>query len=216
MDKLSIAKLIDHTLLKPTATENDIIKLCEEAKQYGFASVCVNPVYVQLAKQQLAASPVLVCTVIGFPLGANTTLVKELEVQQAVADGADELDMVINIGALKSGDTNKVLTDIKAVVQKAQGQLVKVIIEATSLTDKEKILACELSKEAGAHFVKTSTGFGAGGATVPDVQLMRQTVGESLGVKASGGIRNLADFKAMLSAGATRIGTSAGVNIVGG
>ncbi len=212
----NIASLIDHTLLKANATQEEIVKLCEEAKKYGFASVCVNPVYVSLCKQLLKGTNVKVCTVIGFPLGATTPTVKAIEAKEAIANGADEVDMVINIGALKSGNYQLVLDDIKAVREATRGKILKVIIETAYLTREEKIKACELAKEAGADFVKTSTGFGPSGATVEDVMLMRQVVGPKLGVKASGGIRTLEDAKKMVEAGATRIGASASVAIVHG
>lgn len=210
------AKYIDHTLLKPEATVKQIVDLCAEAREYNFASVCVNPTHVKLAAQLLRDSPVKVCTVIGFPLGANTTAVKRYETQQALSEGATEVDMVINIGALKSGDADLVEKDIAEVCQVAHssGAICKVILETALLTDDEKVQACLLAKKAGADFVKTSTGFGGGGATVHDVALMRQTVGPNLGVKASGGIRTFADAREMITAGATRIGASAGVKII--
>ncbi|SFJ09198.1 deoxyribose-phosphate aldolase [Thermoflavimicrobium dichotomicum] len=211
-----IAAMIDHTLLKPEATRDDIVKLCEEAKAHQFASVCVNPYWVRVAAEQLADSPVKVCTVIGFPLGATPKEVKAYETKQAVQDGATEIDMVLNIGALKSGDFDTVKKDIQAVVEAAAGNLVKVILETGLLTDEEIIQASKLSKEAGAHFVKTSTGFLAGGATVHAVELMRKTVGEEVGVKASGGVRDLETAEKMIQAGANRIGTSSGVAIVTG
>lgn len=210
------AKYIDHTLLKPEATAKQIVDLCAEAREYNFASVCINPTHVKLAAQLLKDSPVKVCTVIGFPLGANTTSVKRYETQQALADGATEVDMVINIGALKSGDSDLVEKDIAEVCQVAHAgrAICKVILETALLTNDEKVQACLLAKQAGADFVKTSTGFGGGGATVHDVALMRQAVGPSLGVKASGGIRTFADAREMIAAGATRIGASAGVKII--
>ncbi|WP_077614523.1 deoxyribose-phosphate aldolase [Caenibacillus caldisaponilyticus] len=212
-----IAQMIDHTLLKPEATEQEILKLCEEAKAHGFASVCVNPYFVKTAAQALQGSPVKVCTVIGFPLGATDARVKAYETKLAIEDGAQEVDMVINIGALKSGDAEVVERDIQAVVEAAKERaLVKVILETCLLTDEEIVRACELAKKAGADFVKTSTGFSSGGATVEAVRLMRQAVGESLGVKASGGIRDYETAKAMIDAGATRIGASAGIKIVEG
>ncbi|GGK18479.1 deoxyribose-phosphate aldolase [Caldalkalibacillus thermarum] len=215
MDQL--AAYIDHTLLKPDATQQEIDKLCEEARQYQFASVCVNPTWVKRCAQQLKDTPVKVCTVVGFPLGANTSTIKAAETEQALADGAQEVDMVINIGTLKSGQHHAVEEDIKAVVKATQGKaVVKVIIETALLTDEEKIIACQLSKRAGADFVKTSTGFLGGGATVADVELMKKTVGDTLGVKASGGIRDYATAIAMIKAGATRLGASAGVAIVTG
>lgn len=211
-----LSKMIDHTLLKQDATRIDIEKLCEEAKQFEMKSVCVNPTWVKFAKEKLKGSQVLVCTVIGFPLGATTTDVKVFETKNAIENGADEIDMVINIGALKNNEYDIVLEDIQKVVEAAQNKTVKVIIETALLTDEEKIKACELAKRAGAHFVKTSTGFAKSGATVEDVLLMRQTVGKELGVKASGGVRSLEDMKKMIEAGATRIGTSSGVQIMKG
>ncbi len=210
------ATLIDHTLLKADATQSQIEKICEEALQYKFASVCVNPTWVKLSAEKLANSEVKVCTVIGFPLGATTSQVKAFETKDAIQNGATEIDMVINIGALKNKQYDLVLNDIKEVVTAANGTLVKVIIETCLLTDEEKVKACELSKEAGAHFVKTSTGFSTGGATAEDIALMRKTVGPSIGVKASGGVRNLEDMKKMIEAGATRIGASSGVAIMNG
>ncbi len=212
----SIAAMIDHTLLKPDATDDDIRRLCDEARRYGFASVCVNPSKVALASRLLAGSPVKVCTVVGFPLGATTARVKAAETREAVENGADEIDMVINIGALKSGDYDTVKKDIEAVVKAAGGRTVKVILETALLTDEEKKAACRLAKEAGAHFVKTSTGFGPGGATLHDVALMRSVVGPEMGVKASGGVRDLETARKMVLAGATRIGASASVAIVRG
>lgn len=213
-NRKNIAAIIDHTLLKADATEKDILKCCEEGKKYGFASVCIQPCYVKLAAEALKGSGVKVATVVGFPLGANLTSVKAFEAARAVEDGADELDMVLNIGALKQGNAKYVEEDIKAVVKAADGAVVKVILETCYLTDEEKVLACKLSKNAGAHFVKTSTGLAGGGATVEDVALMRRTVGQDLGVKAAGGIRTLESFKAMVDAGANRIGTSSGVKIL--
>ncbi|MFJ9496661.1 deoxyribose-phosphate aldolase [Brevibacillus centrosporus] len=209
-----IASYIDHTLLKPEATEEQVMKLCVEAREYGFASVCINPSFVELAASMLQTSKAKVCTVVGFPLGANTTAIKSEETREAIRNGAEEIDMVINIGALKSGNSKRVEDDIRAVVEAAEGKLVKVIIEACLLNREEKILACQLSEKAGAHFVKTSTGFSTGGATVEDVALMKVVVGERLGVKASGGIRDLAAAKRMIEAGATRIGSSNSVAIV--
>jgi deoxyribose-phosphate aldolase len=213
-----IAAMIDHTLLKPDATAEQVTQLCDEARRYRFASVCINPVYVPLAHSCLADAGVPVCTVVGFPLGATRTLVKVYETQQAIADGAAEIDMVINIGALKSGLHEEVENDIAAVARacKAGGALLKVIIEAALLTDAEKIAACKLAQGAGADYVKTSTGFGPGGATVEDVALMRRAVGPDMGVKAAGGIRTYEDAAAMIVAGATRIGASAGIKIVEG
>lgn len=210
------AKLIDHTLLKTDSTKEQIDTIINEAKAYQFKSVCVNPTHVQYASEQLKGTDVLVCTVIGFPLGATTTAVKSYETKDAINNGAQEIDMVINIGALKDGRFDKVQNDIEAVVQAANGKTVKVIIETVLLTEKEKIKACQLSEAAGAHFVKTSTGFAGGGATVEDVKLMKDTVGDRLEVKASGGVRNLEVFNNMIEAGATRIGASAGVQIIQG
>lgn len=209
------ASLIDHTLLKPEASEADIRKLCDEAAQFGFASVCVNPSWVKRASEFLRGTKVPVCTVIGFPLGATLPDVKAYEVRRAIFNGAREVDMVINIGALKSGDDCTVEDDIRAVAEAAHenGVLCKVIIETALLTDEEKVRACLASKNAGADFVKTSTGFAKGGATVEDVSLMRQVVGSALGVKASGGVKGIEDARAMFEAGATRIGASVGVKI---
>ncbi|MBA3240734.1 MAG: deoxyribose-phosphate aldolase [Acidobacteria bacterium] len=209
------AGFVDHTLLKPEASEADIRKLCEEAAQYGFASVCVNPAWVRAAGCHLRGSGVPVCTVVGFPLGATVADVKAYEARRAIYDGAREVDMVINIGALKSGDDCAVEHDIRSVVEASHeyGVLVKVIIEAALLTDDEKVRACLAAKRAGADFVKTSTGFAKGGATVADVALMRQTVGSGMGVKAAGGVKGISDARAMLEAGATRIGASVGVKI---
>ena len=210
------AKLIDHTLLKPAATRAEIKQLCAEARKYGFCSVCVNPYWVALAKQELQDSEVKVCTVIGFALGATTSAAKAFEAKDAVKNGADELDMVINMGALKSQDYKAVLQDIEAVRNACKGKILKVIIETSQLTEEEKVKACELAAQAGADFVKTSTGFNGGGATVQDVALMRKSVPATMQVKASGGIRTRADFDAMTAAGATRIGASAGVKILEG
>ena len=209
------ASLIDHTLLKPDASEKDIEELCREAAKYGFASVCVNPTWVKTAARFLEGKGVPVCTVIGFPLGATLPDVKAFEVRRAIFDGAGEVDMVINVGALKSGDDCAVEEDIRAVVDAAHDHdvLCKVIIETALLTDEEKVRACLASKNAGADFVKTSTGFSKGGATVQDVNLMRKTVGKDLGVKASGGVKGIDDARAMFEAGATRIGASVGVKI---
>jgi deoxyribose-phosphate aldolase len=209
------ASLIDHTLLKPEAAEADIRKLCDEAAQFGFASVCVNPSWVKRAVEFLKGSGVPVCTVIGFPLGATLTDVKAYETRRAIFNGAREVDMVINIGALKSGDDCLVEEDIRAVADAAHenGVLCKVIIETALLTDEEKVRACLAAKNAGADFVKTSTGFAKGGATANDVALMRHTVGDALGVKASGGVKGIEDARAMFAAGATRIGASVGVKI---
>ncbi|WP_438757459.1 deoxyribose-phosphate aldolase [Enterococcus sp. AZ126] len=214
---MELNQMIDHTILKADAKEEDVLRIIEEAKKYKFFSVCINPCWVALAKEHLADTSVDVCTVIGFPLGANTSEVKAYEATDAINNGATEVDMVINVGALKSKQYKKVQKDIQAVVDAAKGKaLVKVIIETALLTDEEKIKVCELAKEAGADFVKTSTGFSTGGATIADVKLMRETVGPSMGVKASGGIHNEAEAKAMIEAGATRIGTSAGVAIIEG
>lgn len=211
----SLAKTIDHTLLKAVGTEAQVRELCAEARKFGFASVCVNPAWVPLCARELAGSEVLVCTVIGFPLGANRSETKAAETRQAVAEGADEVDMVIHLGAAKAGDWRAVEEDIRAVVKAAGTARVKVIIETCYLTDDEKVKACEASMRAGAHFVKTSTGFGTGGATVEDVRLMRRTVGDKLEVKASGGVRTCEDALKMLEAGADRIGASSGVAILG-
>ncbi len=212
----AIAALIDHTLLKPEATRADIVKLCREARQYSFASVCVNPYWVPVVRTELQGSPVKVCTVIGFPLGATSTEAKVAESLAALRAGAQELDMVINVGALRSGDQEAVKLDIQQVVKVAHeaGAIVKVILETALLDDNQKAVASTLSKLAGADFVKTSTGFGPSGATAHDVALMRSVVGPSMGVKASGGIRTLDDLKTMTAAGATRIGASASVKIV--
>lgn len=212
----TMAAYIDHTLLKPDATAEQVRRLCEEARIYGFASVCINPGYVTLAAEQLRGSGVPVCTVAGFPLGATPPDVKAYETRRSIENGASEIDMVINISALKNADHQAAYDDVRAVVEAAHeaGALVKVIIETGLLTDEEKITACVLSAEAGVDFVKTSTGFSAGGATVADVTLMRRVVGSDVGVKAAGGIRTLADAKAMIAAGANRIGSSAGVAIV--
>ena len=212
-----IAGMIDHTLLKPEATPDQVKKICEEAKKYHFASVCVNPVNVKQCAQLLKGTGVKVCSVAGFPLGATTTEVKVFEAQNALENGAEEIDMVINIGALKAGNTDAVLQDIQAVtevVHKAGAHL-KVIIETALLTDEEKVTACKLVKQAGADFVKTSTGFSTGGAKVEDVELMRKTVGSEMGVKAAGGIHTMDDALALVEAGATRLGASAGVKIIG-
>jgi deoxyribose-phosphate aldolase len=211
-----VAGMIDHTLLKPDATRQEIETLCREAAQYGFASVCVNPTWVALCARLLRDSPVKVCSVVGFPLGAATTDTKHFETRRAIFDGACEIDMVINVGALKSGDLRTVERDIEAVTGPCREMraVSKVIIEAALLTDDEKITACTLAKAAGADFVKTSTGFGPGGATAHDVALMRRVVGAEMGVKAAGGVRDLDALKAMVAAGATRIGASAGVRIV--
>jgi deoxyribose-phosphate aldolase len=212
----SVARMVDHTLLKPNATQDEVAKLCEEARKYCFASVCINPSYVAYSAQLLQGSGVKVCTVIGFPLGSTTPTVKSVEARDAIANGADEIDMVINVGALKSGNDAVVYEDIKAVREATRGRVLKVILETALLSDDEKVRACVMSKKAGADFVKTSTGFGGGGATVEDVKLMRQTVGPLMGVKASGGIRDTKAAEAMIAAGATRLGTSASVAIVSG
>jgi len=212
----AIASMIDHTILKPDATRADVVKICREARQYNFASVCVNPYWVPLVKAELSGSPVKVCTVVGFPLGATSTEAKVAETAAALRAGAQEIDMVINVGALRSGDTEAVKADIQQVVKvsHAAGAIVKVILETALLDDNQKAVACTLCKLAGADFVKTSTGFAASGATAHDVALMRQVVGPEMGVKASGGIRTLSDFRAMAAAGASRIGASASVKIV--
>nr|MDH3164190.1 deoxyribose-phosphate aldolase [Bacillus licheniformis] len=212
-----IARMIDHTALKPDTVKSEIEALCKEARVYGFASVCVNPCWVKLCAELLKESEVKVCTVIGFPLGAASPETKAFETRQAIADGAGEVDMVINIGALKDRDTGTVEHDIRAVTDAADGKaLVKVIIETSLLTDEEKRLACEPAVKAGADFVKTSTGFSGMGATVRDIKLMREAVGPDIGVKASGGVRDKESALAMIEAGATRIGASAGVSIVKG
>lgn len=213
---MKISKYIDHTNLKQDAKIADIEKLCKEALEYDFASVCVNPAYVSLCSSLLKDSSVDVCTVIGFPLGQNTTSVKAFETKDAIAKGATEVDMVINVGKLKDKDYDYVYEDIKAVVDAANGTLVKVIIETCLLTDEEKVIACELSVKAGANFVKTSTGFSTGGATKEDIKLMKDTVGDKAEVKASGGVRTPEDFKNMIENGATRIGTSSGISLIKG
>ena len=212
----SVSSMIDHTLLKPDATRADIEKLCREAAEFHFATVCVNPTWVATAARLLRGSGVGVCSVVGFPLGATTADVKNFETRRAIFDGATEIDMVINIGALKSGDLRTVERDIEAVIDPCRqcGVTSKVIIEAALLTDEEKVTACTLSKAVGADFVKTSTGFASGGATAADVALMRRVVGADMGVKAAGGVRDLEGLKAMVAAGATRVGASAGVKIV--
>lgn len=212
-----LAKMIDHTLLRADATQSEMAKLTEEAKQYQFASVCVNPGWVAYAAEQLQGTGVDICTVIGFPLGASTTETKAFETKDAIAKGATEVDMVINISALKDGKDDYVEQDIRAVVEAAAGKaLVKVIIETCLLTDEEKVRACQAAVRAGADFVKTSTGFSTGGATPEDIALMRKTVGPDVGVKASGGVRSLEDMQKMIEAGATRIGASSGVKIMQG
>ena len=217
MDKAQIAKMIDHTILKPEATEKEILKLCKEAVEYNFASVCINPSMVPVAATALEGTNVEVCTVIGFPLGATTTEVKAFETKDVIEKGATEVDMVINVGKLKERDLEYVKNDIKAVVEAAKNKaLTKVIIETCLLTDEEKVIASQLSKEAGADFVKTSTGFSTGGATAADIKLMRETVGPDMGVKASGGVRSREDALAMIENGATRIGASASIAICEG
>ncbi len=215
---MNLAKYIDHTLLKPDATQQEVAQLCFEARKYGFASVCVNPTWVSLCAELLKGSSAKVCTVIGFPLGATSSETKAFETETAIRQGATEIDMVINIGALKARDLDTVAKDIRGVVNAAHshGIIVKVIIETALLTDEEKTIASLISKEAGADFVKTSTGFAGGGATVHDVELMRKTVGPQMGVKASGGVRTFEDAASMIKAGATRIGASAGVKIIQG
>lgn len=215
--KNKISNMIDHTILKAFATKEDVVKICNEAKENGFFSVCINPTQIEFVKNELKGSNVKVCTVIGFPLGANTSEVKAFETKDAIAKGADEVDMVINIGALKDKNYDLVFNDIKAVVDAADKKaLVKVIIETCYLTDEEKKIACELSKKAGTDYVKTSTGFGTGGSTPADIKLMRETVGPNLGVKASGGVRCTEDAIAVIEAGASRIGASASVEIING
>lgn len=214
MDKKTIASMIDHTLLKPEATPAQVERLCAEAAEYHFASVCVNPVYIPLAARLLKGTGVKVCCVVGFPLGAIAPEQKAAEAASCAAMGAEELDMVIHVGAAKAGDWALVQRDIEGVVKAAAGHTVKVIIETCLLTDEEKVKACEAAKAAGAHFVKTSTGFSTGGATTHDIALMRKTVGSEMGVKASGGIRDYETAMAMIEAGANRIGASAGIAIV--
>lgn len=212
-----LAKMIDHTLLKPEASQTDIVKLCHEAETYGFWSVCVNPFWVPLAAQLLAKTSIRVCSVVGFPLGATTAKVKALEAEEAIANGASELDMVMNIGALKCGDFEAVRRDMASVVEIARAVrsiTVKVVLETGLLSVEEKVSGCKLAQEAGANFVKTCTGFGSGKATVSDVALLRKSLPETVGVKASGGIRTYDDAMRMIRAGASRLGTSAGVNIV--
>lgn len=215
---LDLARYIDHTLLRPDATEGDIDRMCDEALEYGFASVCVNPSWIKRVAGKLRGSDVVACSVIGFPFGATTPQIKAMEARRALRDGAREIDMVINIGALKSGRTDEVQTDIAKVVDAAHevGAVCKVIIETALLTDEEKVVASILAKAAKADFVKTSTGYGPGGATVYDVALMREAVGPKMGVKASGGVKTSADAEDMIAAGATRIGASAGIQIVSG
>ncbi|WP_338461702.1 deoxyribose-phosphate aldolase [Brevibacillus borstelensis] len=213
---MKLNKYIDHTLLKPDATAAMIDKLCAEAREHDFASVCVNPYWVKRSAELLAGTDVKVCTVIGFPLGANSTAAKAAETRDAIANGATEVDMVLNIGALKSGDPEAVKQDVAAVKEACGDVLLKVILETGLLTEEEKVTACKLCVEAGADYVKTSTGFGPGGATVEDIALMRKTVGPEVGVKASGGVRDRAAALAMIEAGATRIGASSGIAIVNG
>lgn len=212
---MKLNQYIDHTILKADATKEQVEQLIVEAKKYEFASVCINPFWVHLATEELKDSPVEVCTVIGFPLGANTTATKAFEARDAVANGADEVDMVINIGALKSKEYGIVKNDIEEVVKASKPALVKVIIETALLTDEEKVKACELAVEAGADFVKTSTGFSTAGAKLEDIRLMRETVGPEIGVKASGGIHSYEDAVALIEAGATRLGASASIKIIG-
>ncbi|HYH76308.1 MAG TPA: deoxyribose-phosphate aldolase [Arthrobacter sp.] len=214
----NIASFIDHTLLKPEASEADILKVCSEAAEYRFKSVCVNPIWVKTVKTALKGSGVLTCSVVGFPLGATPTDVKTFEARGAVLDGADEIDMVINIAAARAGDKGALVEDITAVAEAvhASDAILKVIIETALLDDDQKVLACKAAVESGADFVKTSTGFNGGGATAEDIALMRRTVGPDLGVKAAGGVRSLADAQAMIAAGATRIGASSGIAIVKG
>ena len=215
--KQKIAGMIDHTVLKAMTTQEEVVKVCNEAKENGFFSVCINPTHIEFVKKQLEGSNVKVCTVIGFPLGANTPEVKAFETKDAIAKGADEVDMVINIGALKDKNYELVERDIKAVVDAADKKaLVKVIIETCYLTDEEKKIACELAVKAGTDYVKTSTGFGTGGSTPADIKLMRETVGENIGVKASGGVRNEKDAVAVIESGASRIGASSSVAIIKG
>ncbi len=214
MTDINVRELIDHTNLKPEASKADILSLCTEAAKWKFKTVCVNPVFVGLAAQKLKGTDVQVCTVVGFPLGATTTNAKVFETQEAIKNGATEIDMVINIGALRDGDSEYNLNEIKNVVKASDGAPVKVIIETCLLTDQEKRTACKLVAEAGAHFVKTSTGFNISGAAIEDVALMKNVIGEKLGIKASGGIKDKETLMAMVAAGATRIGTSSGVKIV--
>lgn len=212
---MNYAKMIDHTILKPEATMEQVEALCGEAAEYGFASVCVNSSYVPFCAELLADSEVRVCTVVGFPLGAMSTAAKVMETRQAITDGADEIDMVVHVGMIKSGDWDYVESDIQEVVDEAKDKaLVKVIIETCLLTEEEKARVCQICKDAGADFVKTSTGFSTGGATTSDVALMRKTVGPDMGVKASGGVRTLKAAEAMVEAGATRLGTSSGIAII--
>ena len=213
---MNINKLIDHTILKAVTTSKDVEKICEEAKKYDFASVCINPCFVSLAKELLEGTDVKVCTVIGFPLGANTIEIKQAETMDAVNNGAEEIDMVINVGKAKEHDYEYIKEEIEAVVNASCGRLVKVIIETCYLTDEEKAEVCRMASLAGAHFVKTSTGFGTGGATKEDVALMKANILDTMSVKASGGVRNLQDLQDMVEAGASRIGASSGVQIMEG
>ena len=214
--RAAVARIIDHTILKPEATAEDVRRVCAEAREWGFASVCINPYWVPLVAHELHGTPTKVCTVVGFPLGANTTGTKIAEAAGAIRSGAGEIDMVMNVGALRSGDAVSVRNDIRGVVQAAHdaGAILKVILETALLSDAQKRAACDIAKESGADFVKTSTGFGPGGATAGDITLMRATVGPDMGVKASGGIRTLEDLKNMVAAGASRIGASASVKII--
>jgi deoxyribose-phosphate aldolase len=214
--RASVAALIDHTLLRPEATASEIRRVCAEARQYGFATVCANPYWIPLVTAEIAGSQVKACAVVGFPLGANATSIKVAETIEAIRDGAREIDMVMNVGELRGGEKDGVLRDIRAVVEAAHrgGAIVKVILETALLTDEQKATACGLAKDAGAEFVKTSTGFGPAGATVEDVALMRRAAGAAMGVKAAGGIRTLADVQRMVEAGATRVGSSSSVTII--
>lgn len=214
MTRKELSKYFDHTILKPEATQADVVKICDEAKEFGFFSVCVNPVHIPLVAAELKGAGVKICSVVGFPLGANSSEIKAAETKLVIEQGADEIDMVINVGALKEDNLSFVEKDIKAVVKAANGCIVKVIIETCLLNDDQKIKACQASKNAGAHFVKTSTGFSTGGATTEDVVLMKKTVGDQLKVKASGGIKTFDDAINMINVGADRIGASAGVEII--
>jgi len=214
LDKKQVAKMIDHTNLKPTAVKHDIVVLCDQAIKHGFGAVCINPVYVSLARELLKDSEVDICTVIGFPLGANTSEVKAFEAKKAIENGAKEIDMVINIGAVKSGDFDVISSDIQAVRDVTEDKTLKVILETCYLSDEEIKLACKAAMRSGANFVKTSTGFGDGGAKEEHIKIMKSIVGEELGIKASGGIRSGKDLKKMVEAGATRIGASSGVEIL--
>ncbi|MCD1147196.1 deoxyribose-phosphate aldolase [Peptoniphilus sp. KCTC 25270] len=213
---MNLNKMIDHTVLNPDAKKEDILRICKEAKEFDFATVCINPYWIPVAKEALKGCEVGITTVIGFPLGANATETKVFETKKAIEDGADEIDMVLNVGALKSGDESSVLEDIRLVKEAAGEKVLKVILETCLLTKEEIVRASELAKEAGADFVKTSTGFSTGGATVEDVKKMRETVGEEMGVKASGGIRNFETANQMIEAGASRIGASKSIEIVKG